>query len=68
MGTTKKICRLLKTNQEPPASFKAPDQDLKDMEVLCTFKIDSEIQKSHQGLTNCIQIMIIIQKPNQQLP
>ena len=26
-------------NQEPPVSSKAPNQDLKDMDVLCTFKI-----------------------------
>ena len=25
-------------SQEPPASSKAPNQDLNDMEVLCTFK------------------------------
>ena len=26
-------------SQEPPASSKAPNQELKDMDVLCTFKI-----------------------------
>ena len=26
-------------SQEPPASFKAPNEDLKDMDFLCTFKI-----------------------------
>merc|ERR1711954_432859 len=31
-------------SQEPPASSKAPDQDLKDMDVLCTFKIKIESQ------------------------
>ena len=29
-------------SQEPPASSKAPDKDLKDMDVLCTFKIKIE--------------------------
>ena len=29
-------------NQEPPASSKAPNQDLKDMDVLGTFKIKIE--------------------------
>ena len=29
-------------SQEPPASSKAPNQDLKDMDVLCTFKIKIE--------------------------
>ena len=33
-------------NQEPPASSKAPNQDLKDMDVLCTFKIKIESQDS----------------------
>ena len=27
------------TSQEPPASFKAPNEDLKDIDVLCTFKV-----------------------------
>ena len=31
-------------NQEPPASYKAPNEDLKDMDVLCTFKIKIESQ------------------------
>ena len=29
-------------SQEPPASQKAPNQDLKDMDDLCTFKIKIE--------------------------
>merc|ERR1712112_758672 len=29
-------------SQEPPASSKAPNQDLQDMDVLCTFKIKIE--------------------------
>ena len=35
--------------QEPPASSKAPNQDLKDMDVLCTFKITIESQNSESG-------------------
>ena len=31
-------------SQEPPASFKAPYEELKDMYVLCTFKIQIEDQ------------------------
>ena len=31
-------------NQEPPASSKAPNEDLKDMDILCTFKIKIEGQ------------------------
>jgi len=26
-------------SQQPPAASKAPDQDVKDMDVLCTYKI-----------------------------
>ena len=29
-------------SQEPPVSSKAPNQDLKDMDVLCTLKIKIE--------------------------
>ena len=29
-------------SQEPPASSKAPNQDLSDMEALCTFKTKME--------------------------
>ena len=28
--------------QEPPASSKSPNEDLKDMDVLCSFKIKLE--------------------------
>ena len=31
-------------SQEPPASSKAPNEDLKDMDALCTFKISIESQ------------------------
>ena len=31
-------------SQEPPVSYKAPDEDLKDMDVLFTFKIKIERQ------------------------
>ena len=33
-------------SQEPPASSKAPNEDLKDMDFLCTFKIKIESQYS----------------------
>ena len=38
-------------SQEPPASSKFPTQDLKDMDVLCTFKIKIESQNSEYGFT-----------------
>merc|ERR1712081_108768 len=34
--------RMPNSSQEPPASSKAPNEDLKDMDVLCTFKIRRE--------------------------
>ena len=36
-------------SQEPPASSKAPNEDLKDMDVLCTFKIEIESQNLGHG-------------------
>ena len=43
--------RMPNPNQEPPASSKAPNQDLKDMDVLCTFKIKIESQNSEYNCT-----------------
>merc|ERR1711954_513899 len=43
--------RMPNPSQEPPASSKAPNQDLKDMDVLCTFKIKIESQNSEYGCT-----------------
>ena len=39
-------------SQEPPAPTKSPNQDLKDMDVLCTFKIKIE---SHHSDHRCIK-------------
>ena len=36
-------------SQEPPASSRAPNKDLEDMDVLCTFKLKIESQKSDHG-------------------
>ena len=36
-------------NQEPPVSSKAPNEDLKDMDVLFTFKIKIESQNLDHG-------------------
>ena len=36
-------------SQDPPAPSKAPNQDLKDMDVLCTFKIKIESQNLDHG-------------------
>ena len=34
--------KMPNSSQEPPASSKAPNQDLEDMDVLCTLKIQIE--------------------------
>ena len=36
-------------SQEPPASSKAPNEDLKDIDVLCTLKIKTESQNLDIG-------------------
>ena len=41
--------RMPSPSQEPPASSKAPNKDLKDMDVLCTFKIKIESQNFDHG-------------------
>ena len=38
-------------SQEPPASSKAANENLKDMDVLCTFKINIESQNFDQGVS-----------------
>ena len=38
--------KMLNRSQEPPAPTKDPNQDLKDMDDLCTFKIKIESQNS----------------------
>ena len=43
--------KMIDPNQEPPAFSKAPDQDLKDMDVLYTFKIKIDCQNSAYGCT-----------------
>ena len=40
--------KMQNPTQEPPASYKAPNDDLKDMNVLCTFKIKTESQNLDQ--------------------
>ena len=41
--------RMPNPSQEPPASSKYPNEDLKDMDVLCTFKIKIESQNLDYG-------------------
>ena len=41
--------RMLNPSQEPPVSSKAPNQDLKNMDVLFTLKIEIESQNWDYG-------------------
>ena len=45
------MIKVPNSSKEPPASSKAPNQDFKDISVLCTFKIKIESQKSEHGFT-----------------
>merc|ERR1711954_385855 len=44
--------KRMNPNLEPPASSKALKEDLKDMDVLCTFKIRIESQNLDHGFIN----------------
>ena len=58
-------------SQEPSVSSKAPTQDLKDMDVLCTFRIKVESQNLEYGwkkTSDHIQINIRMQNPSQEPP
>ena len=41
--------KMPKPSQGPPVSSKAKNKDLKDMDVLCTFKIKIESHNSEYG-------------------
>ena len=43
------IIKIKNQSQEHPASSKAPNQDLKDMNVLCTLQIKIKSQNSEYG-------------------
>ena len=63
--------KMQNPNQEPPAPNKTPNQDLKDMNVLCTFKI--KIEKKSQNIdasksSDHIQIKIKMLNPSQAPP
>merc|ERR1711954_628762 len=58
-------------SQEPPASSKAPNEDLKDMDVLCTFQIELGSQILNMGIRNTndhIKIKIKMPNPSQEHP
>ena len=52
--------------QKPPVSSKAPNQNLKGMDFLCTLKIKIESKKFRSWIH--IQIKIQMPNPSQELP
>ena len=61
---------MLNPSDETPASYKVPKKNLKDKDVLCTFKIKIvKIMKMGAPKTNVhIQIKIKMPNPSQELP
>ena len=58
-------------NQEPPASSKAPNEDLKDMDVCCTFKTKIESQNLEHGCiktSDHTQIKVKMLNPRKEPP
>merc|ERR1712239_81261 len=56
---------------EAPASSKAPNEDLKDMDVLCTFKIKIKSQNFDHNIiktSDHIKIKIKMPNPSQEHP
>ena len=43
--------RMQNPSQEPPSSSSGPNEDFKDMDILCTFKIKIESQKLIMGMS-----------------
>ena len=63
--------KMPNSSHEPPVCSKAPNEDLKDMNVLCPFKIKIESQKSEHGLSKAKdhnQINIKMPNPSQEHP
>ena len=56
-------------SQKPPASSKSPNGDIKDIDVLCTFRLKLEGKKIKHGLSKTshhIQIKIKMPNPSQK--
>ena len=58
-------------NQDPPASFKSPNEDLKDIDILGTFEIDRELKYQNMGVSKTsdqFQIKIKMSNFSQEPP
>ena len=65
MTISKIRIKMLKPSREPLASSKTPNQDFKDIAVLCTFKIQNiSVSKT----SDHIQINIKMPNPRQEPP
>ena len=62
LQTRKKMSNLI---QEPPVFSKAPNRDLKDMNVLCTFKIKIRAKTLNMGLPG---VKLMHKRINTQMP
>ena len=63
--------KMPNSSQEPPASSIAPNEDLKDINVLCSFKIKMESHGYIMGISKTsdyIQIKIKMPNPSQEPP
>ena len=63
------MIKMITLNQEPPASSKSPNQDLKVIDVLCTFKIKKKPKIWKRGLpktSDHIQMKIKMRNPSQE--
>ena len=63
--------RMPNPSQEPPASSQAPNVDLKDMDVFCTFKTKRWCQIQNRGVSKTSdynQIKIKMKNPGQEPP
>ena len=59
------------SGQEPPASSKAPNEDLRDIDVLWPFKINIESKIWNMGVSKAShhnQIKIKMPNPSQECP
>ena len=62
---------MLNPSHEPPASFKAPNEDLKDMDVFSPLKSSDSAKMKNMGVLKTndhIQIKIKMTNPNQGPP
>ena len=75
LGVTKNVdhtkikIKIQNPSQEPSASSKSPNEEFKDMDILCTFNIKKESRNLDLGcIRDQIQINILMPNPNRKPP